>query len=487
MKKSTKNTFVAAMLLALIFCQKLVADDLNADNVKRPNIIYIMSDDHASHAIGAYGNKFIKTPNLDRLAKEGMRFTNCFNINSLCAPSRAALITGRYSHHNGFFRNGDKFDGSQVTFPKLMQKAGYKTGLIGKWHLGSQPTGFDYYSVLPGQGKYFDCGFLDSGKQWSEAEVVKGYVTDVITDKTIDWLKRYDSKKPFCLMVHHKAPHGPYKYPEKYEKLFLDKKLPEPDNFNSVYSDRGEALGQTRGRWSKLDNVISDHFNKKVPKGLQRGTKEYKEWAYQNIFHGYLRLVASLDDNVGRLMEYLDKSGLADNTLVVYTSDNGFFLGDYGLFNKMWMYEESLHLPLIVRYPGKIKPDTVNDQFVSILDFGPTFLDFAGVVGENKLQGCSIRPLLKNKIAPDWRKAHYYHYYGQYDVPAHYGVRTEEYKLIHFYEILGEGGWELYDIINDPGESRNLYGQPDKSEVVEKMKRLLKELREEFEDRGIQK
>ena len=468
--------FKICVLLIAVFCPVSIAA-----SVTRPNIIYIMSDDHASHAVGAYGSKICKTPNIDRLAREGMRFTNCFNVNSLCAPSRAALITGRYNHHNGFFRNRDKFDGSQMTFPKLLKKAGYKTGLIGKWHLGTEPTGFDYYSILPGQGKYFDCEFIDSDKPWNDKEVVKGYVTDVITDKTIAWLKKCDASKPFCLMVHHKAPHGPYRHPEKYEKLFPDKTLPMPENFHSDYTDRGSALGQTRGRFSKLDHVFPGHFDRKVPKGLEKGTREYKEWAYQNIFNGYRRLVASLDDNVGRLLDYLDKSGLSDNTLVVYTSDNGFFLGDFGLFNKMWMYEESLRLPLIVRYPGKIKASAVNDQFVSILDFAPTFLDFAGGGENDKLQGRSIRPLLKSKVPPDWRKAHYYHYYGQYDVPCHYGVRTPNYKLMHFYQIDGEDGWELYDMKNDPTESKNIYAPPDKSQIVKKMKTLLEQMQAKYE------
>lgn len=477
-----EKTLFIVLLLIVTLCQNSAAGNSTPQYGKRPNIIYIMADDHASHAIGAYGSKICETPNIDRLAKEGMRFTNCFNVNSLCAPSRAALITGRYNSHNGFFRNRDKFDGSQLTFPKLLQKAGYKTSLIGKWHLGTEPTGFDYYSVLDGQGQYFNSKFKTSGKKWNETEIVKGYVTDVITDKAIDWLKKCDQSKPFCLMVHHKAPHGPYVYPEKYEKLLPDTKLTLPDNFHCDYKDRGDALAKTRGRWSKLDYVIAGHFNKKVPKGIEKGTKEYKEWAYQNIFNGYRRLVACLDENIGRLLDYLDKSGLSENTLVVYTSDNGFFLGDFGLFNKMWMYEESLRLPLMVRYPGKVKASAVNDQFVSILDFGPTFLDFAGAGVNEEFQGRSIKPLLKSKVPSDWRKAHYYHYYGQYDVPSHYGVRTREYKLIHFYEIEGEDGWELFDLKNAPKEAKNIYSLQDKSQIVKKMKNLLKELRREYEN-----
>ena len=471
---------IAAGAFATMHTLPAFSNDI-ADSPRKVNILFIMADDHASHAISAYGSKLNKTPNIDRLAKEGMRFTNCFNVNSLCAPSRAALISGRYSHHNGFLRNGDKFDGAQVTFPQLLQKAGYETALVGKWHLESQPTGFDYYSIIPGQGQFFNCPFRDTGKPWKDPKVVDGYLTDVITDKAINWLEHRDSSNPFCLMVHHKAPHSPHHYPKKYETLYADETLLMPENFQADYQKRGEALDASRGRWSKLDNILPSHFNKKVPEGLEEGTKEYKEWGYQCFFKGYLRLVASLDENIGRLLDHLDKSGLTRNTVVVYTSDNGFFLGDFGLFNKMWMYEESLRIPLLVRYPGEIQPGTVNGSMISILDFASTFLDFAGAPACNEFQGRSVRSILKGKIPADWRKAHYYHYYGQYDVPPHYGVRTSKYKLIHYYELPGENGWELYDMKEDPRENRNIYSRPEQLQVVEQMKVLLKELRNRYE------
>jgi arylsulfatase A-like enzyme len=486
MKGNNMNTrrdflkFIGLGTVALAVTQSIMAKT-QSDN--RPNILFIMADDHASHAISAYGGNLIKTPNIDRIAKEGMRFTNCFNVNSLCAPSRANLITGRYSHHNGFLRNGDSFDGSQLTFPKIMQTGKYQTALIGKWHLRSQPTGFDYYSVIPGHGRFFDCDFKDTGKSWRRGQKVKGYLTDVITDKAIDWIKTRDQSKPFCLMVHHKAPHTPHHYPEKYEKLYADADLPMPENFGADYSQRGTTLAESRGRWSKLDYITKPHFNKKMPGHLKEGTKEYKEWAYQCFFKGYLRLVASLDENVGRLLDHLDESGLNKNTIVIYTSDNGFFLGNFGLFNKMWMYEESLRLPLLVRHPDKIKSGTVNNEIISMLDFAPTFLDYAQVKVSDELQGRSFRTILEGNSPPDWRKSHYYHYYGQFDVPAHYGVRTETHKLIHYYE---KDNWELFDLKKDPKEMQNIYNQPEQSQVAGKMKTMLKEQQKRYENPGIE-
>jgi len=448
------------------------------DNSSRPNIIFIMADDHAAHAISSYGSDLIDTPNMDRLAKEGIRFTNCFNVNSICGPSRAALISGKYSYHNGVKFLYDEFDGEQPTFPRMLQGAGYETALIGKWHLVTQPTGFDHYSVLHGQGDFFDPLFLDTGKPWGETHEVKGYLTDIVTDKSIQWLEDRDSDKPFMLMVHHKAPHTPHQYPKKYESLYADTDLPVPDNFRAAYGQRGTALAESRGRWSKLDTITHPHFQEQVPEHLKDGTEEYKAWAYQHFFKGYLRLVASLDENVGRLLDYLDRSGLSQDTIVVYTSDNGFFLGDFGMFNKMWMYEESLRLPLMVRYPEHIKPQSVNDDFISILDFAPTFLDYAQAEVPAEYQGRSIRSILEGETPGDWQKEHYYHYFGQHDIPPHYGVRTSGYKLIHFYE---DDSWELFDLTNDPREMHNRYDNPEQAPVVVKLKKKLTELRQKYE------
>lgn len=463
----------------LCVCVLGMLSDIQAeDQMARPNILFIMADDHAAHAISSYGSDLINTPGLDRLAKEGMRFTNCFNVNSICGPSRAALISGMYNYHNGVKYLYDEFDGEQPTFPRMLQGAGYETALIGKWHLVTQPTGFNYYSVLHGQGDFFNPRFLETGTTWGENQEVEGYLTDIITDKSIQWLEERESEKPFMLMVHHKAPHTPHQYPKKYESLYADSDLPLPDNFWAAYGQRGTALAASRGRWSKLDYITHPHFQEPVPDHLKDGSKAYKRWAYQHFLKGYLRLVASLDDNVGRLLDYLDHSGLSQDTIVVYTSDNGFFLGDFGMFNKMWMYEESLRLPLMVRYPGHIKPQSVNDDFISILDFASTFLDYGRAQVPVEYQGDSFRSILEGETPKDWRKAHYYHYFGQHDIPPHYGVRTPEYKLIYYYE---NDSWELFDLIEDPREMRNQYDNPEQTPVIARLKKILSELRLKYE------
>ena len=319
-----------------------MASQQQPDN--RPNIVFIMSDDHGSNALGCYGSTLLKTPNIDRIAKQGVRFTNCFNVNSLCAPSRAALLTGKHSVSNGFFRNQDTFNQKQITFPKILQTAGYQTAIVGKWHLKTEPQGFDYYNVLPGQGRFFDCPIKEKGKIWKDGNkggtVRKGYLTDVITDISIDWIEKRNRQKPFCIMVHHKAPHTEHAYPEKYANILEDVSLPQPDTFNDDYNDKNPDLKNGTCGFSKLINIIPAHIRAKAP--AQIGTEEYKLWAYQAFFKGYLRLVAGLDENIGRLLNYLDSTGLTQNTIIVYTSDNGFFIGHHGLFNKMWMYEESM-------------------------------------------------------------------------------------------------------------------------------------------------
>jgi len=450
---------------------------------KRPNIIFIMADDHAAHAISCYDSKINNTPNIDRLAKEGMRFTNCFAANAICAPSRATLITGKHCAANGFKLNGDTFDNTQLTFPELLQKAGYETVLFGKWHLVSEPKGFDFYSVLPGQGGYFNFKLKEKGEKWQNGKkggvLQKGYFTEVITDKAINWLKNRQQNKPFCLMLHHKAPHTPHLYPEKYKNLYT-KDLPLPETFNDTFKGKNKSLLNGRCGFSKLDSIIPAHILETFPKDLT--PEERKYWAYQAFFKGYLRLVAALDDNIGRLLDYLNESGLSDNTVIVYTSDNGFFLGDHGLFNKMWMYEPSMRLPLLVRYPKEIKPGTVNNKLVSILDFAPTFLDFAHVAIPEELHGKSIRPLLKGENPKDWRTSVYYHYYGQYGVPAHNGVRTQSNKLIHFYKVTEKPEWELYNLRNDHNEMKNIYKQQEYIQDMQKLKKELKQLRIRFKE-----
>jgi arylsulfatase A-like enzyme len=445
---------------------------------QRPNILFIMSDDHAAHALSAYGSRINQTPNLDRLAREGVRFDNAFVTNALCGPSRACVLTGKYSHLNGFKdnANGARFDGSQPTYPKMLKAAGYQTGVVGKWHLGSDPTGFDHWSIMPGQGRYFDPIFMTNGKR----ETVKGYVTDVITDKAIDFMRNRKKDQPFMLMYHHKAPHREWEPDPKHAKLYEDKDMPLPETFWDNYERRGTAA-------KHQDMSIAKTLTKKdvkidPPAGLS-GDK-LTEWKYQRFIKDYCRVIASVDDNVGRVLEFLDKEGLAENTIVVYTSDNGFFLGDHGWFDKRFMYEQSIRVPLLIRYPAKIKPGTVATAQTVNVDYAPTFLDYAGVAVPSDMQGRTLRPVFESggKTPADWRTSVYYHYYEfpqPHHVHPHYGVRTETHKLIHF-PTLNE--WELYDLKKDPNEMRNVYLEAEYSEVREKMTAELAKVRNELKD-----
>ncbi len=465
----------------------------------RPNIIYIMSDDHAAHALSCYGSRINRTPNLDRLATEGMMFTNSFCTNSICGPCRAVVLTGKYSHLNGFVRNGNTFDGSQQTVAKLLQQAGYQTAVIGKWHLGSEPTGFDFYHVLIGQGPYYN------PRMKTPEGVVKhtGYTTDVITDVTLDFLKtKRDPQKPFFLMYHHKAPHRNWQPGPKHLTIYDDLTIPEPDNLFDDWSGRGTpAHTQTM--------TVAKHLN---PNDLkltpQRGLNEeqtrlwneaygpknraFREanlqgddlvrWKYQRYIKDYLRCIASVDDNVGRVLDYLDESGLAENTIVIYTSDQGFYLGDHGWFDKRFMYEESLRSPLMIRWPKRITPGTVSDAIVLNLDFAETFLDAAETEIPPDMQGQSLLPVLQGSTPDDWRKAMYYRYYefpGPHAVRKHYGVRTDRHKLIFFHEL---GEWELYDLKNDPQEMKSVYDDPAYADLVEELKAELQRLRKLYRD-----
>jgi arylsulfatase A-like enzyme len=445
----------------------------------RPNIIFIMSDDHASHAISCYGSKINKTPNLDRLAKDGMRFNNCFCTNSICAPSRAVILTGKYSHLNGQIDNTTKFDGSQQTFPKLLRKDGYQTAMIGKWHLKSAPTGFDYWNVLPGQGSYYNPEFIRMG----EKTKYTGYVTDIVTDLCIDWLDARDDNKPFCLMCQHKAPHSNWQPGPKHLHMYDEVEIPEPETFNDDYSTRSSAA---RDCDMSIEHWIDIQYPReskrmKPPEGLTGSA--LKKWKYQRYIKDYLRCVASVDDNVGRLLDYLDANSLAQNTIVVYTSDQGFFLGDHGWYDKRFMYEQSLRMPLLIRYPSRIRPSSVNDDMVLNLDFAPTFLDLAGLAVSDDMQGLSMRTLLYGKTPKDWRKSIYYHYYeypGWHMVKRHYGIRTARYKLMHFYHDIN--AWELYDLKKDPEELNSVYDDPSYSEIVSWLKAELRRLRKKYGD-----
>jgi arylsulfatase A-like enzyme len=443
---------------------------------ERPNLLFIMSDDHASHALSCYGSRINTTPHLDRLATEGMRFDNCFCTNSICGPSRAVILTGKYSHRNGFYNNGNTFDGSQVTFPKLLQQAGYQTAMIGKWHLRSAPTGFDYYNVLPGQGAYHNPVLIEQGKRKKHP----GYCSEIITDITLQWLReKRDPDRPFLLMCHHKAPHRNWQPGAKYKDLYKDKDIPLPETFDDDYATRSDAARQQA-------MTIERHLTPndvKGPSPKELAGAELKRWKYQRYIKDYLRCVASVDDSAGAVLDYLDKTGLAKNTLVVYTSDQGFYLGDHGWFDKRFMYEESLRMPLMARLPDRIKPGSVNDDLVMNLDFAPTFLGLAGAMTPADMQGRSLQSILTGRTPNGWRDAIYYHYYeypGAHAVKRHYGVRTDRYKLIHFYHDID--AWEFYDLQTDPNELRNRIDDPAAAPMIAKLRKRLAKLRQQYGD-----
>jgi arylsulfatase A-like enzyme len=438
-----------------------------------PNILYIMADDHAAHAIGAYGSRVNKTPNIDRLAKEGMRFTECFVTNSICTPSRACILTGKYSHINGV-PVFNRFDGSQPTLAKHLQAAGYHTGMIGKWHLGSDPTGFDYWNILPGQGVYHNPTFIEMGRRKGR----QGYVTDLITDFSMEFIKNRPAGRPFFLMCHHKAPHRNWQPDEKHAKLFENADIPEPETFNDDYATRCDAAREATMR---IDRDLQPFDYKKTPpEGLSPA--ELKHWKYQRYMQDYLACVASVDDNVGRLLDFLDQNGLAENTIVIYTSDQGFFLGDHNWFDKRFMYEESLRMPFLIRWPGRIKPGTACGGMILNVDFAPTLLTAAGQIVPADMQGRSFLPLLAGQTPKDWRTSMYYRYYHypqDHRVQPHYGVRTERYKLIYFNKL---DQWELYDLQKDPHELQNVYNDPGRAETVKQLKAELYRLKKDLKD-----
>ncbi|MFP6899326.1 MAG: sulfatase, partial [Opitutales bacterium] len=396
-------------------------------SAKQPNILFLFTDDHATQALGAYGFGLNKTPNLDRIAKEGMLFRRCLVTNSICAPSRAVILTGKYSHLNGQRTNLDRFDGTQQTVPKLMGKAGYETAIVGKWHLKSTPTGFDHFEVLVGQGSYYNPILITNGERVKH----EGYTTDIITDQAIQWLEKWDKKKPFLLMAQHKAPHGKWEPALRHLGLFDEVKIPEPPTLFDDYSGRGKAakahkmgiadhMGDARlmfkysskftpSQYKRFDGYFRPRNEAFLAANLQGD--ERTRWNYQRYIKNYLRCVQAVDENVGRLLAYLDKSGLAGNTIVIYSSDQGFYLGEHGWFDKRWMYDESLRTPLLVRWPRVTKPGSESSAMVSNLDFAETFLDLAQAPIPEDMQGRSLVPLLKGETPEDWRRSFYYHYY----------------------------------------------------------------------------
>jgi arylsulfatase A-like enzyme len=466
----------------------------------RPNILFVFTDDHAAQAISAYGSKINHTPNLDRLAAGGVLFRNCFCTNSLCAPSRAVILTGKHSHLNGVIdnRGSTVFDGSQQTFPKLLQSAGYQTAIIGKWHLKSEPTGFDYWEVLHGQGPYYNPTMRTAGGDVART----GYTTDIITDLSLDWLQNQrDKSKPFMLMCQHKAPHRWWEPGPDHIDDFDDRMMPEPSTLFDNYEGRGTAASSQE---MTIREYLNDRDLKLIPpddftdEQLKRWHEAYDSeneelaaaglegedlvrWKYQRYIKDYLRCVQSVDDNLGRMLDYLDQSGLAENTVVIYSSDQGFYLGEHGWFDKRFMYEESLRMPLIFSWPGVADSGLENTDMVQNLDFAETFLDIAGAKVPDDMQGASLLPLVRGQTPADWRDAIYYHYYeypAVHMVRRHYGVRTERYKLIYFYNI---DEWELYDLQRDPNELRSVYGHPFYEDITRELKQKLAELRVKYQ------
>jgi len=439
----------------------------------RPNILFIMTDDHAAHALSCYDSKLNKTPHLDRIASGGVRFDRCFVTNSICTPSRAVILTGKYSHLNGVpvFNH---FDGSQQTVSKLLQAAGYFTGIVGKWHLGSDPTGFDSWNILPGQGAYIDPVLYDKNGR----KTYKGYATDVITDLTLDVLKNRPTDKPFFMMCHHKAPHRNWVPNEKYREEFKNKQFPEPTTLWDDYATRTDAIREQKQ--SVANDLNPRDLKMESPAGLSG--EALTKWKYQRYMQDYLACVQSVDDNVGRLLDYLDTNGLTQNTIVVYTSDQGFFLGDHGMYDKRFMYEPSLKMPFLVRWPGTVKAGSTQDAIATNCDFAPTFLDAAGVAVPTDMQGKSLMPLLKGTRPADWRTSMYYRYYhdpGDHNTRVHYGVRTETQKLIYYWK---KDQWECFDLTSDPNELKNIYNDPAAQETVAKLKTELARLKKELKD-----
>ncbi|WP_298528226.1 sulfatase [uncultured Christiangramia sp.] len=504
-------------LILLQSCQEKTSEDPITDT--KPNIIFIMTDDHAAQAISAYGHpvsQLAPTPNIDRIANNGARFLNNFCTNSICGPSRAVILTGKFSHINGFRMNGDTFDGSQPTLPKYLRNAGYNTSIVGKWHLHGKPEGFDHWQILNDQGNYYNPEFITK----NDTSVVEGYATDLITDMSIEWLQNRDSdekKKPFFLMVHHKAPHRNWMPPIRHINTYDSIKFPLPESFYSkhenqlaakhqlqtIYNDmyEGHDLKMSiekgsdslrhnpwktdfdrmtkpqRANWNKAYRPKNDAFHEADLKG-----KDLAEWKGQRYMRDYMGTVQAVDEGVGKILDYLDEAGLTENTIIVYTTDQGFYLGEKGFFDKRFMYEESLAMPLLIQYPKAIAKGTVIDALTQNLDFAPTFLDYAGAKIPEKMQGKSLKSLLSNsENNKNFRNAIYYHYY---DFPAfhmvkrHYGIRTDRYKLIHFYDDIDE--WELYDLETDPKELNNLYGDQKYADIQQKLYLELKELQKKY-------
>jgi len=516
-------SLVLLAMSALSCAQVQPPDSTPTPEGRAPNILFIMSDDHAIAAVSAYGSELIETPNIDRIAAEGIRFDNSFVTNSICAPSRAVMLTGKYSHLNGLRDNRDTYDGSQPAWPKLLQRGGYQTAMIGKWHLKSDPTGFDDWRILIGQGQYYNPVLNLNGV---ETEVT-GYTTDLITDQALDFLDGRDRSRPFALLYQHKAPHRNWMPATRHLGLYADRDLPVPETFDDDYAGRPAAAAQDmriadlwltldlkihpenfevdeasggnvdwdpveswrtsyermtaeqRAAWDAYYRPINETFRDNPPSG-----EALDKWKLQRYLEDYMGTVTALDENIGRVLDHLDAEGLTENTIVVYTSDQGFYLGEHGWYDKRFMYEESLRMPLLIRYPARLAAGQTVDELVLNLDFAPTLLDFAGVPIPGDMQGRSLRPLVDGSTPTAWRDAVYYRYYefphGWHLVRPHYGVRTARYKLIHFEGDMDH--WELYDLAQDPNELVNLYDSEDYASVQGELHIRLAELRRELKD-----
>jgi len=480
----------------------------------RPNIVFIFSDDHAPHAISAYGSRINRTPNIDRIANEGAIFLNSFCTNSICAPSRAVVLTGKFSHVNGKVDNSaTPFDASQPTFNKYLREAGYQTAMIGKWHLIADPEGFDFWQILPGQGDYYNPDFLTA----DGTVRIEGYVTEIITRLTLDWLESgRDPDRPFLLMCQHKAPHRNWMPGPAQMHLYEDVDIPEPETLFDDWKGRAspaaeqemtvrnhlrpaydlkitpppgspDAVGypgydrmtpEQKATWDAAYEPRNAEFRAAAPQG-----DDLVRWYYQRYIKDYLRCVAGVDESVGQVLDWLDREGLAENTLVVYCSDQGFYLGDHGWFDKRWMYEESLRMPFLARWPARIRPGTRIPQMIQNIDYAPTFLDMADAPVPGDIQGTSLLDLMEGETPAAWRESIYYHYYEYpepHRVAPHYGVRTERYKLVYYYQT---GEWELFDLVEDPSELRSVYDDPDRAALVQTLKAELRRLRAQYGDR----
>jgi arylsulfatase A-like enzyme len=495
------STCLAVAALATVLALVPPAAAAQDRRQSRPNIIFIMTDDHAAHAIGAYGSRVNNTPHLDRLAREGALMTSVFATNAICTPSRAAILTGQYSHLNGVTMF-NRFDSSRMTVARLLQRSGYHTGMVGKWHLGSDPAGFDRWEILPGQGAYRDPVFYTAD---TEKTYAGRYATDVITDLALDFIEQRPRDKPFFLMMHHKAPHRPWEPSDGHAAHFALQRIPEPVTLWDSYETRTDALHENQQRIAAdLTNrdlkltpstgLVGDALSKWLSekpmsvtvardgKSVALTGDALVRWKYQRYMQDYLATVQSVDDSIGRVLALLDKSGLARNTLVIYTSDQGFFLGDHGLFDKRFMYEESIRMPFLVRWPSRIKPNTKSDALALNIDFAPTFLEAAGAPIAPDMQGRSLLPVLTGPTPKDWRTSMYYRYYhdpGDHNTRAHYGVRTRTHKLIYFWT---RDQWELFDLVNDPYELHNLYGEPGQQALAATLKNELARLKKDLRD-----